>query len=80
MASSLPVDVQRLVTDMLASGQYESEAAVMREALALLKQRDTLKRDVREALAELDRGEGIDADEVFRELRDKAAQLGIPDA
>jgi hypothetical protein len=45
-----------------------------------LKQRDILKRDVREALAELERGEGIDADTVFRELRDKAAQLGVPDA
>jgi antitoxin ParD1/3/4 len=80
MSISLPVDVQRLVTEMLASGQYESEAAVMREALALLKQRDMLKHDVREAIAELERGEGINAETVFRELREKAAHLGIPDA
>ena len=80
MASSLPSDVQQLVDDMLASGHYDSEAAVMREALRLLKQRDDLKRDVGHGIAELDRGEGIDGEEVFKGLRDKAAKLGIQDA
>ncbi len=79
MAGSLPNDVQTIVADLLASGQYESEAAIMREAIGLLKQRDQLKHDVHEALAELDRGEGIEADAIFRELRQKAARLGIPD-
>ncbi len=80
MASSIPSDVQKLVNEMLASGHYDSEAAVMREALRLLKQRDDLKRDVRHAIAELDRGEGIEGKEVFKELRSKAAKLGIQDA
>ena len=80
MAGSLPSDVQQLVADMLASGNYGSEAAVMREALRLLKQRDELKRDVQEGIEELDRGEGIDGDKVFKELRDKAAKLGAQDA
>jgi antitoxin ParD1/3/4 len=69
MASSLPSDVQQLVNDMLASGHYDSEAIVIREALRLLKQRDELKRDVRQAIADLDRGEGIDCETVFKELR-----------
>ena len=80
MASSIPSDVQQLVNEMLASGHYDSEAAVMREALRLLKQRDDLKRDVGHAIAELDRGEGVEGAEVFKELRSKAAKLGIQDA
>jgi len=80
MASSLPSDIQQVVQDMLASGKYDSEAAVMREALRLLKQRDELKRDIQQGLDELDRGEGLDGEQVFKELRDKAAKLGTQDA
>lgn len=80
MANSFPADVQKAVSDMLASGRYESADAVLREAIQLLKQRDALKREIDTALAELDRGEGIAAQSVFQELREKAAALGIPDA
>lgn len=75
MDSSLPADVRELVDDLLALGPYESEATVLREALRLLKQRDQLKREIHEAISELDSGAGMDGDEVFRELREKAARL-----
>lgn len=79
MSNALPTDVQQLVDDLLATKQYDSEAAVMREALRLLKQRDDLKRSVQQSIDELDRGEGIDGDAVFNELRAKAAELGAID-
>ncbi len=80
MALALPSDVQQLVDDMVASGSYDSEAAVVRAALRLLKQREELKDEIREAIAELDRGEGIDGEQVFKELRVKAAGLGTQPA
>lgn len=65
MNVSLPPELERLVTEKVASGLYDSESEVVREALRLLKERDEvrslavaeLRRDVLAGLAELDRGE-----------------------
>jgi len=65
MNVSLPPELERLVTEKVASGLYGSESEVVREALRLLKERDEvrslavaeLRKDVLAGLAELDRGE-----------------------
>lgn len=65
MNVSLPPELERLVTEKVASGLYDSESEVVREALRLLKERDEvrslavaeLRKDVLAGLAELDRGE-----------------------
>lgn len=72
--ATMPPDVRQLVTDLLASGNYESEAALIREALTLLKERDWLKNEVSNALAELDNGQRIPAEAVFQELGNRALQ------
>lgn len=65
MNVSLPPELERLINDKMASGLYDSESEVIREALRLLKERDEvrnlavaeLRKDVLAGLAELDRGE-----------------------
>lgn len=72
-------EIEEMVQTIFRSGQYESEAEVLQEALDLLKKRDQLRLDIKQGLSELERGEGIEGHEVFRELEEKAAQLATSD-
>lgn len=75
MSLEIPPEIEEMVQSIFRSGQYDSESDVIREALGLLRQRDLLRRDINEGIAQIDRGERIAADEVFQELEEKAAQL-----
>ena len=75
MSLEITTDLDDMVQSILRSGEYESESEVLHEALSLLRQRDELRRDIKKAIAEIDRGESIDGDEVFQELEAKAAEL-----
>ena len=61
MNVSLSPDLERLVHERVATGQYRSAVDVIREALRLLKERDVafkeLQQDIAEGLEQLDRGE-----------------------
>lgn len=75
MSLEIPPEIEEMVQSIFRSGQYDSESDVIREALGLLRQRDLLRRDINEGIAQIDRGERIAADEVFQELEEKAARL-----
>jgi antitoxin ParD1/3/4 len=68
-----------LIRELVESGQFDSPAEVVLEGLALLKDRELLRKardaDQRAAvqvgLDEADRGEAIPADDVFARLRTK---------
>jgi antitoxin ParD1/3/4 len=72
MQVSLTPDLERIVSESLASGEYESAHDVVGEALRLLRERDeqrrqeleTLRSAIRVGLEQLDRGEATvyDAD------------------
>lgn len=61
----LTPDLEQLVDEKVATGQYGSAIEVIREALRLLKERDEsrrkafdeLKRDIAAGMDQLDRGE-----------------------
>jgi len=61
MNVTLTPDLERLVDERVATGQYRSAVEVIREALRLLKERDAafkeLQRDIAAGLEQLDRGE-----------------------
>ena len=67
----------RFVADLLKSGEYQSQSEVVRDGLRLLKDREDLKKmriaELREAIAvgsaEIDRGESLDGEAVFAEIR-----------
>jgi Arc/MetJ-type ribon-helix-helix transcriptional regulator len=79
---SIPItpEIEQLVHGIYAGGAYASEADVLAAALHLLRQRDELRIKLREGIDELDRGERLTSDQVFRELRKRAVKFDGPAA
>lgn len=83
MNVSLTPELEQLVHEKVQSGRYLSASEVVREALRLLEERDRLREVRLEALREKiavgieqgDKGEVIDGEEVFRELREDIRQI-----
>ena len=76
MNITLKPEQQRFIQAKLSSGKYATVDEVITEALQLLEQRDKhyqqwveeTREKVQVGIAQLERGEGIDGEEVFREL------------
>lgn len=70
------------VAEMLESGLYQSQSEILREGLRLLKEREELKalriaeirREIALGAKQADRGDLVDANEVFGKIRRKSAQ------
>jgi antitoxin ParD1/3/4 len=77
MNISLTPELERRITEKVDSGLYSTASEVVREALRRLfeseAERERLKarfaEEIREAIEELDRGEGLDGETVMEELR-----------
>jgi antitoxin ParD1/3/4 len=78
MNVSLTPELEQLVHQKVKSGRYLSASEVVREALRLLEERDrirearinTLRSEIAVGIEQGDKGEVIDGEEVFRELRE----------
>ena len=78
MNISLTPELEQLVKDKVSSGKYHSVSEVIGEALRLLEERDhirdqrlaELKAKIQVGIEELERGEGIDGEEVFAEIEE----------
>ena len=77
MSVEIPDDLTPFVDAVIRSGHYESEVEVVAEALRLLKRREALAEEIRVGIEQLDRGESVSGDQVFAELRAKAAALHL---
>ncbi|MEK7201877.1 MAG: type II toxin-antitoxin system ParD family antitoxin [Patescibacteria group bacterium] len=64
---------KQMVEQKVRSGAYTSETEVISDSLQLLEERDRYLRD--KALAGLNSGPSIPAEDVFHELREKANRL-----
>jgi antitoxin ParD1/3/4 len=81
MNVSLTPELERLVAEKVESGMYTSASEVVREGLRLLQERDQLRRtrleelrrEIARGVEQADRGELIDGEAVFRELRERNA-------
>jgi antitoxin ParD1/3/4 len=77
MNVSVGSEFERFVDGKVASGDYGTATEVVRAALRLLKEQDAereaklhaLRLDVREGLAQLERGEAVSGRKVFAQLR-----------
>lgn len=78
MSINISPEVELLIQGIYASGEYASEADVLAAAVQLLHQRNQLRKDLEQATRELDGGQRIDADRLFAELRQRAAELDEP--
>lgn len=80
MNVSLTPELETLVQQKVQSGLYSSASEVVREALRLLNERDTiqqqrtaeLRREIKVGLDQLNRGEGIPGDQVFADLKQRS--------
>jgi antitoxin ParD1/3/4 len=70
------------VSEMLDSGLYQSQSEILREGLRLLKEREEERRlrlaELRKQIAlgakQADRGELVDGDQVFAQIRRRSGQ------
>ena len=77
MNVSLTPELERMVEEKVRSGQYRSASEVVRDGLRLLAQRDeeyqvrleALRGEIQKGMDQLNRGEGIPADEAFARIR-----------
>jgi antitoxin ParD1/3/4 len=73
--------LDNFVADLLKTGLYQSQSEVVREGLRLLKEREELKSlrlaELRKEIAigseQADRGELVDGEEAFAEIRRRSA-------
>ena len=75
MNIELPADAVQFVEGLVASGQYKSANEAVAEGVRLLMNRQQLRTDIQKGVDELDAGLGIDGEEVFSELRQRAQKL-----
>ena len=83
MNVSLTPELQKFIHRKVKSGMYYSASEVVREGLRLLREQDEIRKWRRKALqekiergiAQLERGEGIDGDEFFEQLRLQGERL-----
>jgi antitoxin ParD1/3/4 len=79
MDVTLPPEMERFVRERVATGEYASASAVIREGLRLLQERDRehasrfaeLRAAIDEGLAAAERGDVIGGEEAFSWLRDR---------
>jgi len=83
---NLTPELERLVQEKVASGLYNNQSEVVREALRLLAERDRLReaqldglrKAVAEGRAQADRGELLDGAAVVTEMRDSLRSRRAP--
>ena len=73
-------DAEALLKEFIGTGKYRDENEVLNEALSLFKRRDEIHTHVQIGIDQLERGETVSGEEVFRELKNQAARLLDGDA
>lgn len=80
MNVSLTPKLEKYIQKKVDSGRYTSASEVVREALRLLELEEERERELREfrakldeGLAQLDRGEWIDGEKFFADLKQRKA-------
>ena len=82
----LPRDLEELIQRKVEAGEYESASDMVVEALYLLAARDRflegereeLRREIQIGIDQCERGEVVDADEVFARLRERMGSVKAP--
>jgi Arc/MetJ-type ribon-helix-helix transcriptional regulator len=60
---------QQIVSELVSSGKYPNDQAVLDEALELLQQRDKLRDLLQDGIDDLDEGNRVPAAEAMNRLR-----------
>ena len=76
MNIEIPPELNPFVQQMILGGSYRNENELLVEGLRLLRSREQLRSDVNAGIEELEAGRGLDGDDVFARLNERARQLG----
>lgn len=78
ISAELGENLEKVVTDLVENGRYNSKSEVLREGVRLVQEREARLREldakIAEALAEVDAGELLSEDEVFGFLEARYAE------
>lgn len=69
MSTGIPSDYGVTVQKLIADGKFQDENEVITEGIRLVVAREKLHAEIKAGIDQLDRGEGIDASEVYAEAR-----------
>ncbi len=69
MSTDIPNDYGSQVQHLIAQGKFQNEQEVVNEGIRLVIARETLHADIQAGIDQLDRGKGIDAEDVYAEAR-----------
>ena len=69
MSTNISSDYGSIVQKLIAQGKFQDEQEVVAEGIRLVVAREKLHADIQAGIDELDRGESIDAKEVYAEAR-----------
>ena len=75
MNVDIPAELNQFVREMISTGSYRDESELLIDGLRLLKSRDQLRRDVNAGIDQLEAGQGIDGEEVFARLEERARRI-----
>ena len=83
MNVSLTPELEKLVTQKVESGLYQSASEVIREGLRLLADQDRLRelhlsevrKKIQTGLDQLDQGEGLPGEVVYAQMKQRSAQF-----
>lgn len=78
MNIDLSDEQQAVIENLVATGRFPSARDAITEGLRLLIARERLKQQVEMGIAQADRGELVDHDTVFAQLRATAAAMDGP--
>lgn len=75
MSSDISPANEQFIQDALADGAYETRGQLIDEALELLKRRADVRQKIQAGIDQLDRGEGIPAEEVWADLEEEVKAI-----
>ncbi|MCH9039021.1 MAG: type II toxin-antitoxin system ParD family antitoxin [Chloroflexi bacterium] len=83
MNVSLTPQLEQYVKDKVKSGLYNSSSEVVREALRLMGERDMLRQirveelrgEIQKGIDQIERGEYVEGEDVFRLLKERNAEI-----
>ena len=75
MNVEIPAELDQFVKEMISTGSYRNENELLIEGLRLLKSREQLRRDVNAGIEQLEAGQGVDGEDVFARLEERARQI-----
>ncbi len=76
MVVNLPQEMDQFVKELVLSGQFSSEEAVITESLRVFMSHEQLRSDVAKGFRQIDEGNWIDGDVMFDQLHAMIDDIG----